>query len=188
MKCNVLVHYWNSSKYFVLTVWLLEPFSCCFVPGDLVKLAMHWTFSYRHLLLWNISFPHHEWKGVKSHETVKPLTFIRNVYITCHVKISNRCIKKFYNYKQTCFLFWISKWVVTFCESFMVQSIPSKCNLREFFFKRFEVCFSQIWRFLNKCKLGTGDWKMVWIHLQKVMIQMRFHIKLANQVKKSWKL
>lgn len=134
MKCNVLVHYWNSSKYFVLTVWLLEPFSCCFVPGDLVKLAMHWTFSYRHLLLWNISFPHHEWKGVKSHETVKPLTFIRNVYITCHVKISNRCIKKFYNYKQTCFLFWISKWVVTFCESFMVQSIPSKCNLREFFF------------------------------------------------------
>lgn len=135
MKCNVLVHYWNSSKYFVLTVWLLEPFSCCFVPGDLVKLAMHWTFSYRHLLLWNISFPHHEWKGVKSHETVKPLTFIRNVYITCHVKISNRCIKKFYNYKQTCFLFWISKWVVTFCESFMVQSIPSKCNLREFFFK-----------------------------------------------------
>lgn len=136
MKCNVLVHYWNSSKYFVLTVWLLEPFSCCFVPGDLVKLAMHWTFSYRHLLLWNISFPHHEWKGVKSHETVKPLTFIRNVYITCHVKISNRCIKKFYNYKQTCFLFWISKWVVTFCESFVVQSIPSKCNLgRIFFFK-----------------------------------------------------
>lgn len=134
MKCNVLVHYWNSSKYFVLTVWLLEPFSCCFVPGDLVKLAMHWTFSYRHLLLWNISFPHHEWKGVKSHETVKPLTFIRNVYITCHVKISNRCIKKFYNYKQTCFLFWISKWVVAFCESFMVQSIPSKCNLGEFFF------------------------------------------------------
>lgn len=133
MKCNVLVHYWNSSKYFVLTVWLLEPFSCCFVPGDLVKLAMHWTFSYRHLLLWNISFPHHKWKGVKSHETVKPLTFIRNVYITCHVKISNRCIKKFYNYKQTCFLFWISKWVVPFCESFMVQSIPSKCNLREFF-------------------------------------------------------
>lgn len=134
MKCNVLVHYWNSSKYFVLTVWLLEPFSCCFVPGDLVKLAMHWTFSYRHLLLWNISFPHHEWKGVKSHETVKPLTFIRNVYITCHVKISNRCIKKFYNYKQTCFLFWISKWVVTFCESFMVQSIPSKCNLGGIFF------------------------------------------------------
>lgn len=105
MKCNVLVHYWNSSKYFVLTVWLLEPFSCCFVPGDLVKLAMHWTFSYRHLLLWNISFPHHKWKGVKSHETVKPLTFIRNVYITCHVKISNRCIKKFYNYKQTSFYF-----------------------------------------------------------------------------------
>lgn len=135
MKCNVLVHYWNSSKYFVLTVWLLEPFSCCFVPGDLVKLAMHWTFSYRHLLLWNISFPHHKWKGVKSHETVKPLTFIRNVYITCHVKISNRCIKKFYNYKQTCFLFWISKWVVAFCESSWFKVFLASVISGNFFFK-----------------------------------------------------
>lgn len=187
MKCNVLVHYWNSSKYFVLTVWLLEPFSCCFVPGDLVKLAMHWTFSYRHLLLWNISFPHHEWKGVKSHETVKPLTFIRNVYITCHVKISNRCIKKFYNYKQTCFLFWTSKWIVAFCESFMVQSIR-KCNLGEFF-KDLKECVvvksDGSWMCVN---LGQEKWKMVWMHLQKVMIQMKFHMKLANQVKKSWKL
>lgn len=99
MKCNVLVYYWNSFKYFVLIVWLLELFFCCFVLGDLVKLVMYWTFSYCYLLLWNISFLYYEWKGVKLYEIVKFLIFIRNVYIICYVKISNRCIKKFYNYK-----------------------------------------------------------------------------------------
>lgn len=68
------------------------------LPRDLIKLAKHWTFSYRHLLHRNTGSPCRVWTDTGSHETLNPLTSIRIVFFICHVKKSNRCIKKLYNY------------------------------------------------------------------------------------------